>query len=47
MIVVCKRPTKRLIKGVRYEVENLWNDGTSQRWLEGKVSIKDIGRFSV
>jgi hypothetical protein len=47
MIVVCKRPTKRLVKGVRYEVDNLWNDGSSQRWLEGKVSIKDIGRFSV
>ena len=47
MIVVCKRPTKRLVKGVRYEVENLWNDGTSQRWLEGRVGIKDIGRFSV
>ena len=47
MIVVCKRPTKRLIKGVRYEVDNLWNDGTSQRWLEGRVGIKDIGRFSV
>ena len=47
MIVVCKRPTKRLIKGVRYEVESLWNDGTSQRWLEGRVSIKDIGKFSI
>lgn len=47
MIIVCKRPTKRLVKGVRYEVENLWNDGSNQRWLEGKVSIKDIGRFSV
>jgi hypothetical protein len=47
MIVVCKRPTKRLVKGVRYEVDNLWNDGTSQRWLEGRVGIKDIGRFSV
>jgi hypothetical protein len=47
MIVVCKRPTKRLIKGVRYEVENLWNDGTSQRWVEGRVSIKDVGRFCV
>lgn len=47
MIIVCKRPTKRLVKGVRYEVENLWNDGSSQRWLEGKVSIKGIGRFSV
>jgi hypothetical protein len=47
MIVICKKPTKKLIKGVRYEVENLWNDGTSQRWLEGKIGIKNIGRFSV
>jgi len=47
MIIVCKRPTKRLVKGVRYEVENLWNDGSNQRWLEGKVGIKGIGRFSV
>jgi hypothetical protein len=47
MIIVCKKPTKKLVKGVRYEVENLWNDGSSQRWLEGKVGIKDIGRFSV
>jgi hypothetical protein len=47
MIVVCKRPTKRLVKGVRYEVDGLWNDGSNQRWLEGKISIKGIGRFSV
>jgi hypothetical protein len=47
MIVVCKRPTKRLVKGVRYEVENLWNDGTSQRWVEGRVGIKDVGKFCV
>jgi hypothetical protein len=47
MIVICKRETKRLVKGVRYEVQNLWNDGTNQRWLEGKVEIKGIGRFVV
>ena len=47
MIVVCKRPTKRLIKGVRYEVDSIWNDGTSQGWIEGRLLIKDIGRFSV
>jgi len=47
MIVVCKRPTKRLIKGVRYETGSLWNDGTNQRWLEGKVEILGVGRFSV
>lgn len=47
MIVICKKGTKRLIKGHRYEVEGLWNDGTNQSWMEGKLSIKDIGRFSV
>lgn len=47
MIVVCKRPTKRLIKGVRYEVDSLWNDGSNQRWIEGKLMIKGAGRFSV
>jgi hypothetical protein len=47
MIVICKKDTKRLIKGVRYEVQNLWNDGTNQRWVEGKIEIKGIGRFVV
>jgi hypothetical protein len=47
MIAICKRPTKRLVKGVRYEVDSIWNDGTSQRWVEGKITIKDVGRFSV
>ena len=47
MIVVCKIPTKRLIKGVRYETGSLWNDGSNQNWLEGKVDILGIGRFSV
>lgn len=47
MIVVCKKPTKRLVKGVRYEAGSLWNDGTNQRWLEGKVDILGVGRFSV
>ena len=47
MIVVCKRPTKKLVKGLRYEVQNLWNDGKNQKWLESKVEIKGIGRYSV
>ena len=45
MIAICKKPTTRLVKGARYEIENLWNDGTNQRWLEGRLSIKGIGRF--
>lgn len=47
MIVICKRPTKKLVKGLRYEVQNLWNDGKNQRWLESKVEIKGIGKYSV
>lgn len=47
MIVVCKRPTKRLVKGVQYEVVNLWNSGNNQRWQEGKVQILGIGIFIV
>jgi hypothetical protein len=47
MVVICKNPTKRLVKGVRYEIGNLWNDGTNQHWLEGNVDILGIGRFSV
>lgn len=47
MIVICKKPTKKLIKGVRYESGSLWNDGTNQRWLEGKIEILGAGRFSV
>jgi hypothetical protein len=47
MIAICKRPTTRLVKGARYEIENLWNDGSNQRWLEGRLSIAGIGRFTV
>jgi len=47
MIVICKRETKKLLKGIRYEVQNLWNNGTNNRWLEGKIEIKGIGRFVV
>lgn len=47
MIVICKRPTKRLVKGVRYETGSLYNDGTNQRWQEGTVEILGVGRFVV
>jgi len=47
MIAICKKETKRLVKGVRYEVLNLWNDGTNQKWIEGKLQLKGIGKFSV
>ena len=47
MIVICKKPTKRLVKGVRYEIGSLYNGGKNQRWLEGTVEILGIGRFVV
>lgn len=46
MIVISNRNTQKLIKGLQYEVVNLWNDGKSS-WLNGKVELKGIGRFSV
>ena len=47
MNVICKRPTKRLIKGHRYKVKNLWNDGSNRAWLDGRLEIEGIGKFSV
>jgi len=47
MIVICKRPTKRLVKGVRYETGSLYNSGNNNRWQEGRVEILGIGRFVV
>jgi hypothetical protein len=47
MIVICKKETKKLVKGVRYEAEGLWNNGTNRGWLEGTVQIKNIGRFTI
>jgi hypothetical protein len=47
MIVICKKPNSRLLKGHRYEVQNLWNDGSNSKWLEGKVEILGFGKYSV
>lgn len=48
MIVVCKKGTKRLVKDLRYEVQNLWNNGQNQAWLEGKVELKGVsGRYTI
>lgn len=47
MIVISKVANKKLIKGHRYEVQNLWNDGTNQRWVEGKIQLLGFGRYSV
>jgi hypothetical protein len=47
MKVISKVSNKRLIKGHEYEVESIYNDGTSNSWLEGKLSIGNLGRFRV
>ena len=47
MIVICKKPTKRLVKGVRYETGSLFNSGSNAKWQEGTVEILGIGRFVV
>jgi hypothetical protein len=47
MIVISKIANKKLLKGHRYEVQNLWNDGKNQRRIEGKVQLVGFGRYSV
>lgn len=47
MIVISKVGNKRLIKGHRYEVQNLWNAGNNQRWIEGVVELVGFGRYVV
>lgn len=46
MIVICKKGTKKLIKGHRYEVDCLYNGTGNQRWQQDKITLKGIvGRF--
>jgi hypothetical protein len=47
MIVISKIANKKLLKGHRYEVQQLWNDGTNQRWVEGRIQLLGFGRYSV
>lgn len=48
MIVIAKVANKKLIKGHRYEVQNLWNGGKNQRWIEGKIQLVGFSsRYSV
>jgi hypothetical protein len=47
MIVISKVANKKLLKGHRYEVQNLWNAGNNQRWVEGKLQLVGFGRYSV
>jgi hypothetical protein len=46
MIVISKISNKKLLKDHRYEVKNLWNGGSNQKWLEGKIEL-EFGRYSV
>jgi hypothetical protein len=46
MIVICNKGTRTTVKGGKYEVASLYNDGTNGR-LEGKVCIKEFGKFNV
>ncbi len=47
MIVIYKKGTRNVIKGVRYEATEIYNDGTSAQWAEGRLVIKGIGRYLV
>ncbi len=47
MVVISKIANKKLLKGHRYEVQQLWNDGTNQRWVEGRIQLLGFGRYSV
>lgn len=47
MIVISKLSNKKLLKGHRYEIFQLWNSGNNQRWVEGKLHISGFGRYSV
>lgn len=46
MIVICKKESKRLIKGFKYEVSYLRNT-PNPRANNGRISIKGIGGYSV
>ncbi len=43
MKVISKKSTRRLVKGGVYNVIQIWNDGTSNPYREGKCEIEDIG----
>jgi hypothetical protein len=47
MIVISTKNSKRLVKGGKYEVLSLFNNGSNNRYVEGTVYIKNLGRFSV
>lgn len=46
MIVIAKKDYKNFIKGHAYEVDALYNDGTSRSYLEGKLEIKSDSLYN-
>lgn len=47
MKVVSKVSSGSLLKDHEYEVSQLYNDGTSNSWIEGRLYIENLGRFNV
>lgn len=47
MKVISKKSNRRLVKNGEYEVIQIWNDGTSQTYHEGKCEIDGIGYYKV
>jgi hypothetical protein len=45
MWIICNKNSKKLVKGLKYKVNGLWNSGNNQKWLEGKVEIVGFGRY--
>lgn len=39
MKVISKKSSRKLVKGGEYEVIQIWNDGTGQKYHEGKCEI--------
>lgn len=49
MVVICKKQTKRTVKGLKYEADALWNSPNNRhkRGGSGVIRIEGIGTFSV
>lgn len=45
MIAIRKNSTTKLIKGVRYEVQTLWNDPRNSDWRRGKIKLVGLGTY--
>ena len=47
MIVICKKSTKKLVKGVKYNAIGLWNSGINNSTHEGNAFIENFGMYSI